>query len=107
MMSITLTQEKFLQKHVMKGDLSYSDCSLEGVEDVVIWVNHNSLAEALDQFQISSKVINSDGSMTITISVYQPLHAGWLKSILLSFGSRVKIIKPVELQSILIDEAKN
>ncbi|MFP3919182.1 YafY family protein [Lysinibacillus telephonicus] len=106
MMSITLTQEKFLQKHVMKGDLSYSDCSLEGVEDVVIWVNHNSLAEALDQFQISSKVINSDGSMTITISVYQPLHAGWLKSILLSFGSRVKIIKPVELQSILIDEAK-
>ena len=50
--------------------------------------------------------MNSDGSMTFTISVYQPLNAGWFKSILLSFGSGVKIIKPVELQSILVNEAK-
>ncbi|MGP4039080.1 helix-turn-helix transcriptional regulator [Gracilibacillus sp. D59] len=106
MMSITLTQEKFLQNHEIKGGSSYSDCKLEGFEDVVIWANPNSLAEVLDQFQNSSKVINSDGSMTFTISVYQPLHAGWLKSILLSFGSGAKIIKPVELQSMLIDEAK-
>ncbi len=44
--------------------------------------------------------------MTITISVYQPLQAGGLKSILLSFGNGAKIVKPVELQSILIDEAR-
>ena len=90
----------------MKGDSSYSDCNLDGFEDVVIRVSPNSLAEALDQFQNSSKVVNSDGSMTFTISVYQPLHAGWLKLILLSLGSGAKIIKPVELQSILIDRAK-
>ncbi|MED3552662.1 YafY family protein [Cytobacillus praedii] len=106
MLSIILTQEQFLQTHEMKDDSSCSEFELEGFEDVVIRVNPNSLAEVLDQFQNSSKVFNSDGSMTLTISVYQPLHAGWLKSILLSFGSGVKVFKPVELQSILLDEAK-
>ncbi|WP_454638488.1 helix-turn-helix transcriptional regulator [Bacillus mycoides] len=106
MMDVTLTQEKFRQNHEIKEEAFYSNCNLVGFEDVVIWVSPNSLAEALDQFQNSSKTINDDGSMTITISVYQPLQAGWLKSILLSFGSGAKIVKPMELQSILIDEAK-
>lgn len=106
MMCVTLTQEKFLQNHEIKDEAFYSNRNLVGFEDVVIWVSPNSLAEALDQFQNSSKTINDDGSMTITISVYQPLQAGWLKSILLSFGSGAKIVKPTELQSILIDEAK-
>ncbi|MFJ8531596.1 helix-turn-helix transcriptional regulator [Bacillus sp. NPDC094106] len=106
MMDVTLTQKKFLQHHEIKDEAFYSNRNLVGFEDVVIWVSPNSLAEALDQFQNSSKTINDDGSMTITISVYQPLQAGWLKSILLSFGSGAKIVKPVELQSILIDEAK-
>ncbi|WP_025151230.1 YafY family protein [Bacillus sp. H1a] len=106
MMDVTLTQEKFLQNHEIKEEAFYSNRNLVGFEDVVIWVSPNSLAEALDQFQKFSKTINDDGSMTITISVYQPLQAGWLKSILLSFGSGAKIVKPMELQSILIDEAK-
>jgi predicted DNA-binding transcriptional regulator YafY len=106
MLNIILTQEKFPQSHEIKGDSSYSDYDLDGFEDVVIQVNPNSLAAVLDQFQNSSKVFNSDGSMTLTISVYQPLHAGWLKSILLSFGSGAKVLQPVELQSILLDEAK-
>lgn len=106
MMGVTLTQEGFLQKHEIKDEIFYSKRNLGGFEDVVIWVSPNSLAEALDQFQNSSKTINDDGSMTITISVYQPLQAGWLKSILLSFGSGAKIVKPMELQSFLIDEAK-
>ncbi|MBJ8190361.1 helix-turn-helix transcriptional regulator [Bacillus mycoides] len=106
MMDVTLTQEKFLQNHEIKDEAFYSNRNLVGFEDVVIWVSPNSLAEALDQFQNSSKTISDDGSMTITISVYQPLQAGWLKSILLSFGSGAKIVKPMELQSILIDEAK-
>lgn len=106
MMDVTLRQEKVLQNHEIKDEAFYSNRNLVGVEDVVIWVSPNSLAEALDQFVNSSKTINDDGSMTITISVYQPLQAGWLKSILLSFGSGAKIVKPLELQSILIDEAK-
>ncbi|EJR58165.1 hypothetical protein IIO_04507 [Bacillus cereus VD115] len=106
MMGVTLTQEGFLQNHEIKDEIFYSKRNLVGFEDVVIWVSPNSLAEALDQFQNSSKTINDDGSMTITISVYQPLKAGWLKSILLSFGSGAKIVKPMELQSFLIDEAK-
>ncbi|MFT7820402.1 YafY family protein [Bacillus sp. YBsi01] len=106
MMNITLTQEEFMHSHKVKDDSSYSDSNAEGFEDVVIWVNPNSLAKALDQFQNASKVMNSDGSMTFTISVYQPLHAGWLISILLSFGSGAKMIKPVQLQSKLIAEAK-
>lgn len=106
MMGVTLTQEGFLQNHKIKDEIFYSKRNLVEFEDVVIWVSPNSLAEALDQFQNSSKTINDDGSMTITISVYQPLQAGWLKSILLSFGSGAKIVKPMELQSLLIDEAK-
>ncbi|OQR54160.1 YafY family protein [Bacillus sp. CDB3] len=106
MMGVTLTQEGFLQNHEIKDEIFYSKRNLVGFEDVVIWVSPNSLAEALDQFQNSSRTINDDGSMTITISVYQPLQAGWLKSILLSFGSGAKIVKPMELQSFLIDEAK-
>ncbi|PAD65475.1 transcriptional regulator [Bacillus siamensis] len=106
MMNITLTQEEFMHSHKVKDDSSYSDSNAEGLEDVVIWVDPNSLAKALDQFQNASKVMNSDGSMTFTISVYQPLHAGWLISILLSFGSGAKMIKPVQLQSKLIAEAK-
>ena len=106
MMGIILTEKTFVQTHERKEDSTYSDDNLEGFEDVVIWVNPNSLAGVLDQFQNSAKVMNSDGSMTITLSVYQPLHARWLKSILLSFGSGAKVIKPVELQSIIIDEAK-
>ncbi|GAB6439266.1 YafY family protein [Bacillus luti] len=106
MMGVNLKQEGFLQNHEIKDEIFYSKRNLVGFEDVVIWVSPNSLAEALDQFQNSSKTINDDGSMTITISVYQPLQAGWLKSILLSFGSGAKIVKPMELQSFLIDEAK-
>nr|WP_259547627.1 YafY family protein [Heyndrickxia oleronia] len=106
MMSIILTEKTFFQTHEGKEDSTYLVDNLEGVEDVVIWVNSNSLAGVLDQFQNSAKVMNSDGSMTITLSVYQPLHARWLKSILLSFGSGAKVIKPVELQSIIMDEAK-
>ncbi|QQD83773.1 YafY family transcriptional regulator [Bacillus siamensis] len=106
MMNITLTQEEFMHSHKLKGDSSYSDSNAEGFEDVVIWVDPNSLAKALDQFQNASKIMNSDGSMTFTISVYQPLNAGWLISILLSFGSGAKMIKPVQLQSKLIAEAK-
>lgn len=106
MMNITLTQEEFMHSHKVKDDSSYSDSNAEGFEDVVIWVEPNSLAKALDQFQNASKVMNNDGSMTFTISVYQPLHAGWLISILLSFGSGAKMIKPVQLQLKLIAEAK-
>ncbi|OSM11026.1 transcriptional regulator [Bacillus toyonensis] len=106
MMGVTLTQEGFLQNHEIKDEAFYSNRNLVGVEDVVIWVSPNSLAGALDQFVNSSKTINDDGSMTITISVYQPLQAEWLKSILLSFGSGAKVVKPMELQSILINEAK-
>ncbi|MDH5160520.1 helix-turn-helix transcriptional regulator [Heyndrickxia oleronia] len=106
MMSIILTEKTFLQTHEAKEDSTYLVDNLEGFEDVVIWVNPISLAGVLDQFQNSAKVMNSDGSMTITLSVYQPLHARWLKSILLSFGSGAKVIKPVELQSIIMDEAK-
>lgn len=106
MMNIAVTQEKFQQNHQMKEELTDSNCKLESFEDVVIRVQPNSLAEVLDQFQNSSKVIHRDGSMTVTLSVYRPLSAGWLKSILLSFGSGVKVIEPVELQSGLIDEAQ-
>ncbi|GIN12089.1 helix-turn-helix transcriptional regulator [Shouchella clausii] len=106
MMNITLTKETFAKNHDVKRDPSFSAKNLERFEDVVIWVSRDSLVEVLDQFQHASKVKNSDGSMTFTISVYQPLHARWLKSILLSFGSGVKIVKPVELQTVLVDEAK-
>lgn len=105
-MHITLTQEKFQQNHEIKDNSSYLDCHPKGFEDVVIWVDPNCRAAVLDQFQSASKVMNSDGSMTVTISIYQPLHAGWLKSILLGFGSGAEIIQPEELRMVLKDEAK-
>lgn len=106
MMNSSLTGEKFIQDHEVGGDFTYTVNNLEDFEDVVIQANANSLYLVLDQIPNASKMLHSDGSMTFTISVYKPLHAEWLKSILLSFGSGAKIIKPVELQSVLIKEAK-
>ena len=106
MMNLKLTEENFIQHHEFKGDSSLTDYDLEGFEDVVILVSPDALAKVLDQFQNFSKITNSDGSMLFTTSVYQPLHAEWLKTILFSFGSGVKIIQPVELQSIILVEAK-
>ncbi|MDQ0229865.1 helix-turn-helix transcriptional regulator [Metabacillus malikii] len=105
MMDLTVTEERVVTNHEVKSDPSFSDNHSEAFEDVVLRVNPNSIAQVLDQFQNCSKVINSDGSMTFTISVYQPLHARWFLSILLSFGSGVEIIKPVELRTLLFDEA--
>ncbi|WP_188455752.1 helix-turn-helix transcriptional regulator [Virgibacillus oceani] len=106
MMHITPTQETFLQNHEIKHDSTYSYPDLEMFEDVVIWVGPDSLVKGLDYFQNASKIMNNDGSMTFTLSVYQPLHANWLISILLGFGSGVKIIEPVEMQLILKNEAR-
>ena len=55
MMGVNLKQEGFLQNHEIKDEIFYSKRNLVGFEDVVIWVSPNSLAEALDQFQNSSK----------------------------------------------------
>ncbi|MFD2629728.1 helix-turn-helix transcriptional regulator [Oceanobacillus kapialis] len=106
MMRLTVTQETFQQHHDIKHNHFNSGNHVEGFEEVIIWVHPNSLAAVLDQFQNSTKLMNDDGSMRVSLSVYEPLHAGWLRSILLSFGAGVKIMKPVELQSVLTNEAR-
>ncbi|MCM3629695.1 YafY family transcriptional regulator [Paenibacillus glycanilyticus] len=71
------------------------------VEDVVLRVAPEALAEAMDQFGRVEKSFHSDGSMTMRIPVYKPLEACWLWAILLGFGSGAEVLEPIGLRDIL------
>ncbi|MGO4108982.1 helix-turn-helix transcriptional regulator [Paenibacillus sp. YAF4_2] len=76
------------------------------VEDVVIRVGPEALAEAMDQFGHVEKSFHTDGSMMMRIPVYKPLEACWLWAILLSFGSGAEVLEPHGLRDILKQELR-
>ncbi|WP_433945845.1 helix-turn-helix transcriptional regulator [Paenibacillus sp. SN-8-1] len=108
MMNLFLSPELF-QPHEgisQKAGNSYSEWQ-DHVENVVIRVRPEALAEVLDQFHHVDKHFDPDGSMTMRIPVYKPLEARWLWSILLSFGSGAEVLEPFELRGILREQLKN
>ncbi|RUT27761.1 YafY family transcriptional regulator [Paenibacillus zeisoli] len=108
MMNVFLSQDIF-QPHQevppMAGD-SYSAWQ-DQVEDVVIRVRAEALAEVMDQFHHADKHFDPDGSMTMRIPVYKPLEARWLWAILLSFGSGAEVLEPSALRGILREQLRN
>ncbi|PQP83000.1 YafY family transcriptional regulator [Paenibacillus sp. PCH8] len=108
MMNVNLTSEFFqphpeLPKEVVKVDKIRQN----QVSDVVFRVNSETLAEALDHFQQADKQFHDDGSMTMRIQVHKPLQAKWFWSFLLSLGSGVEVLEPVELRGILKEQLQN
>lgn len=108
MLNLSLTQESF-QDHpeVPKAGTAAAGNSPDLLEDVVLQVRPQALAEVIDQFHQADKKFHADGSMTLTISVVQPLKARWLWSILLGFGSGAEVLEPSALRVILKEELQN
>ncbi|WP_046214487.1 helix-turn-helix transcriptional regulator [Paenibacillus wulumuqiensis] len=111
MMDVELTAEPF-QSHreILQAnrltrwtDTEWSDATRD-TEEVVIRVQPEALAEALDQFQQLDREFHEDGSMTMRIHVYKPLEARWLWSVLLSLGSGAEVLAPTALRSILREQ---
>jgi len=108
LMNLFVTQETFEQhdKVPKEAVLSYHGWQ-DQVEDVVIQVGTEALAEAMDQFPHAEKQFHADGSMRMRIPVYQPLEARWLWTILLGFGSGAEVLEPPALRGIIIEQLQN
>jgi len=104
MMSLLLTPNTFPPHGEIQGGRSSNE--RDQVEDVVIRVGPEALAEALDHFHQVDKQFHADGTMTMRIPVYRPLQARWLWSILLSFGGGAEVLEPTELRGILRERLK-
>jgi predicted DNA-binding transcriptional regulator YafY len=108
MMNLLLTQDTFQPHHEVPKEAVFSNGALQDqVEEIVIRVGPEALAEAMDQFHQVDKQFHADGSMTMRIPVYRPLKARWLWSILLSFGSGAEVLEPLELRGILKEQLQN
>jgi predicted DNA-binding transcriptional regulator YafY len=108
MMNLFLKQDTFQPHHEVPKEAGFSNGAWQDqVEEVVIRVGPEALAEAMDQFHQVDKQFHADGSMTMRIPVYRPLKARWLWSILLSFGSGAEVLEPPALRSILKEQLQN
>lgn len=108
MMNLFLTQETFQPHHEVPTEAGLSSGAWQDqMEEVVVRVGPEALAEVMDQFHRFDKQFHADGSMTMRIPVYRPLKARWLWSILLSFGSGAEVLEPPGLRGILKEQLQN
>jgi predicted DNA-binding transcriptional regulator YafY len=108
MMNLFLTQETFQPHHEVPKEAGLSNGAWQDqMEEVVVRVGPEALAEAMDQFHQFDKQFHADGRMTMRIPVYRPLEARWLWSILLSFGSGAEVLEPPALRGILKEQLLN
>ncbi|KZE73329.1 transcriptional regulator [Paenibacillus elgii] len=105
LMNLFVTQETFQPHQEVPKKAALSNQAQ--LEDVVIRVGTEALAEAMDQFHQVDKQFHADGSMTMRIPVYQPLEARWLWTILLGFGSGAEVLEPPALREILKEQLQN
>jgi predicted DNA-binding transcriptional regulator YafY len=106
MMNLIQTKDTFQVQHEVPTEAGCSN-KADQVEEVVIRVGPEALADAMDQFHQMDKEFHIDESMTMRIPVYRPLEARWLWSILLSFGSGVEVLEPPALRVILKEQLQN
>ncbi|GJM81998.1 DeoR family transcriptional regulator [Paenibacillus sp. HMSSN-139] len=105
MLNVRLMPDSFGPHHEVPEKTGSGSKSWQGqVEEVVIRVNPESLADVMDQFHQAEKQFHDDGSMTVRIPVYQPLGARWLWSILLSFGGGAEVLEPPQLRGIIKEQ---
>lgn len=105
MMNLLLTENTFQPHHEIpkEADSAWQD----QIEEVVIRVRPDALAEAMDLFGLADKQFHADGSMTMRMPVHRPLQARWLRAILLSFGSGAEVLEPPPLRGILKEQLQN
>jgi predicted DNA-binding transcriptional regulator YafY len=108
LLNLLLTRETFQTQHELpEVEDSPDKVWQDQLEDVVVRVGPEAIAEALDQFHPMDKQFHNDGSMTLRIPVCQPLQARWLWNILLGFGSGAEVLEPPELRRILKEQLLN
>lgn len=108
LMNLMLTGDTFGPHPEVPEEAAPSEHARQNqLEDVVIRVRPEALADALDQFQQMDKQFHEDGSMTMRIPVYQPLSARWLWAILLSFGSGAEVLEPIPLRAVIREQLQN
>ncbi|MFC9706920.1 helix-turn-helix transcriptional regulator [Paenibacillus sp. NPDC056933] len=108
MIHLSLTEGSFQPHLDVPKEAPLSNREWKGeVRDVVFRVSPDALAEALDHFHQADKQFHDDGSMTMRIPVDQPLEARWLCSFLLSLGSGVEVLEPLELRGIIQKQLRN
>ncbi|GMX66549.1 YafY family protein [Paenibacillus elgii] len=108
MLNLFLTQETFEPHHEVPEEAALPNKGWQDqLEDVVIRVWPEALAEVMDQFHQAGKQFHDNGSMTLRIPVYQPLQARWLWTILLSFGSGAEVLEPPALRRIVKEQLQN
>lgn len=108
MLNLFLTQETFEPHHEVPEEAALSNKGWQDqLEDVVIRVWPEALAEVMDQFHQADKQFHDDGSMTLRIPVYQPLQARWLWTILLSFGCGAEVLEPPALRGIVKEQLQH
>ncbi|QOS77327.1 YafY family transcriptional regulator [Paenibacillus sp. JNUCC31] len=108
MIHLSLTEGSFQPHLDVPKEATLSNREWKGeVRDVVFRVSTDALAEALDHFHQADKQFHDDGSMTMRIPVDQPLEARWLCSFLLSLGSGVEVLEPLELREIIQKQLRN
>ncbi|MFD1176497.1 helix-turn-helix transcriptional regulator [Paenibacillus puldeungensis] len=102
LMNLSLTQETFEpHQDIPEEGEALNKAVNEQPVDVLIRVNKEALAEALDQFNQVDKDFHDDGSMTMRIPVFRPLEAKWLWTILMGFGGGAEILEPLELRRVI------
>lgn len=102
MLHLRLTRETFAPHQEVSREVEANPGAYEAsLEEVVLRVRPEAMAEALDQFHQSEKEFHTDGSMTLRLRIYRPLEARWLWSMLLGFGSGAEVMEPPALRGIL------
>lgn len=105
MMNVMLTEETFEPHREMREETAMSFKEWQNqLEDVVVRVEPDGLAEAMDQFHQAERQFHADGSMTMIIPIHQPLEARWFWTILLGFGGRAQVLEPPALRRILKEQ---
>lgn len=108
LMNLFVTQETFEEHDKVPEEAALSNNRWQGqLEDVVIRVGIEALADAMDQFPHADKQFHADGSMRMRIPVFKPLEARWLWTILLGFGSGTEVLEPPELRGIVKEQLQN
>lgn len=108
MINLIPTREAFQPHREVPEEASSSTSAWQDqVEEVLIRVDPESLAEAMDQFHQVDRQFHTDGSMTMRIPVYRPAEARWLRAILLSFGSGAEVLEPPALRSLIKEQLQH
>ncbi|BBH20391.1 DeoR family transcriptional regulator [Paenibacillus baekrokdamisoli] len=96
---LTASKEHFRKHHQAVPPTRHFDrYKREHSTDAVLHFSVDCLARAMDFFYHAAKSFNDDGSLTLTLKMYNSHEVDWLLPVLLSFGDGVEVVEPPELR---------